>query len=141
MSEFSKWRECLERAEARLHALDSAAQPLPPEDEEVELWGVVSNIRKTLPKAMRQFLKAVRPPPPEKANLRNINLADLARLTAQGLDKDGLSELGPRVHNTLAIVLAAGHPDDVPRELKRDRVRGWLSASFDFLDAIEPRLT
>lgn len=139
MSEFSKWRECLERADARLRALDSAAQPLRPEDEEVELWGVVSNIRKTLPKAMRRFLGAKRPPPPEKTDLSRMNLAELKRQTALWLVKDDLSELASRVDNTLAFVLERGHAHD--GELKRERVRAWLSAGHDFLDAIETQLT
>lgn len=138
MSEFWKWRECLERAEIRLRALDDAAQPLPPEDEEIELWGVVSNIRKTLPKAMRGFLEAVRPPPPQKIDLRKTDLAELRRLTAQQLVENGRSGLGSQVGSTLAFVLDRGHAHD--GELKRERVRAWLSAGQDFLDAIEPQL-
>lgn len=139
MSEFSAWRACLERAGARLRALDSATQPLPPAETQVELSAVVSSIRKTLPKAMRQFLSAKRPPPPEKTDLGRMDLAELKRLTALWLIEDGLSELGSRVGYTLAFVLDRGHAHD--GELKGERVRAWLSTSQDFLDAIEPQLT
>ena len=139
MSEFSDWHECFKRAEGHLRALDNATRPPLPTEEEEALAAVMCSIRKTLPKAMRWFLEAKRPPPKKKADLKKLNLTEVKRFTAQWLAKEGLSELGARVDSVFGIALNYGHAGD--RELKRDRVRAWLSVGQEFLNAIDPKST
>lgn len=135
MSEFSQWRKCIEGAATRLQEADSTTQPLLPKEERAALSYVVAMIRKTLPKMMRRFLEAMRPPPEPKVKLGGLNNAELQRLTAQQLGK---SRLGPRVVYAARFTLDRGHPGG---KFDKRRVSDWLSATQDFLDEIERRLT
>lgn len=139
MSEFSDLRECFKRAESRLCELDDTKRPLPPMEAEEALEVVVRSIRSTLPKAMRRFLAAKRPPPSVKTNLKNLDETYLKRVTVQWLNKGGQSELGSRVDSTFDKALSLGHAHD--EELKRDRVGEWLSVGQEFLNAIDPKST
>ena len=139
MSELSGWRECFKRAEDRLRALDDAARPPLPAEEEEALAAVVCSIRRIMPKAMRWFLEAKRPPPKKRTDLKNLDLTYLKLVTVQWLAKEDLSELGSRVDATFDNALDYGHAND--RELKRARVGEWLSVGQEFLNAINVKPT